>query len=605
MNWVKPEDGFCLEPPADQSTRSRMRRKRPAAKENDCSVACDGGTSKQNLVDSPVSIDGTWVEKFAPKSRDDLAVHRDKVDQVYRCIEEKLSSRSKNAGTIVLLSGPAGSAKTATLRCLAAEQGFTICEWVNPVSLTARTEYNQNWDFGGVTGQVEQFEDFVFQSSRYRSLLSGDFAKRVVLVEDMPNIFIRDPGSLHMTLRTCCRVSFAPLVFIISDSADKLEHRLFPEDILRELEVTKITFNPIATTFVAKALCALLDRAVQSQTITHEPTPDDIDSIVAASNGDIRNAINALEFFCSPGQTTGPLRSRPAVKRPWSGATKKRRKKSAHPDAYGSGIGRDAPLTFFHSLGKILHCKAKQTEQSSRIEGRSEVSSADLSVVTTKDTEKRSAAGRNPEEVFERSGVSGETFALFLHHNMLDFAADVNRAAECCEWFCHGDVLFSEWTSENVMENHAMSVVTRGLMSSLAQSTTRSAGWKPLGKPQWSRALRDIKQKLYDLRVAFKGQHSTGRELQLDRVPYLALLRGSSAQLSNSRRVLVDEIGVLANRDPLRLSANTSWSSLRAQDMADDRQVELSVNYTCRSTEALSDGSCYSDEEVIIEEYDD
>ncbi|KAK8785968.1 hypothetical protein V5799_007667 [Amblyomma americanum] len=599
MNWVKPEDGFCLEPPAGQSTRSRMRRKRPAAKQNDCSATYDGGTSEQNLAESAVLTDGTWVEKFAPKTRNDLAVHRDKVEQVSRCIAEKLSSGNKNAGAIVLLSGPAGSGKTATLRCLAAEQGFTICEWVNPVSLTARAEYNQNWDFGGVTGQVEQFEDFLFQSSRYPSLLSEDSAKRIVLVEDLPNIFIRDPGSLRMTLRTCCRVSIAPLVFIISDSADQLEHRLFPEDFLRELEVTKIAFNPIATTFVAKALCALLDRAAQSQTITHEPTPDDIDSIVAASNGDIRSAINALEFFCSPSQTS-PLQH-------GSGAVPPRNdeRKSVKSDTYGSGIGRDAPLTLFHSLGKILHCKPKQTEQTSKIEGGSQASSADLSLATTKDPEKHTTGGRNPEDVFERSGVSGELFALFLHHNMPDFAADVYTVAECCEWFCHGDVLFSEWTSENVMETHAVSVITRGLMSSLAQSTTKSAGWKPLGKPQWSGALRDIKQKLYDLRVSFKGQHSTGRELQLDRVPYLALLRGSSTELSNSQRLLVDEIGVLANRNPLRFSANTSWSSLREQDMVDDRQVELSVNYTCKNVEALPDAPCYSDEEIVIEEFDD
>lgn len=45
------------------------------------------------------------------------------------------------------------------------------------------SEFNPNWDFGRSTGQVEQFEDFLFQSSRYPSLLTGDSAKRVVLVE--------------------------------------------------------------------------------------------------------------------------------------------------------------------------------------------------------------------------------------------------------------------------------------------------------------------------------------------------------------------------------------------------------------------------------------
>ncbi|XP_075527726.1 rad17 checkpoint clamp loader component isoform X2 [Dermacentor variabilis] len=533
MSWVKPDDGFCLEPPKNQSAHKRMTRKRPAPKD-DCSAACDLASSGHDPVNSLARASGTWVEKFAPKSRNDLAVHRDKVEQVCQCIKEKLKTSFMNAGAIILLCGPAGSGKTATLRCLAAEEGFTICEWINPVSLTAKTEFNPNWDFGRSTGQVEQFEDFLFQSSRYPSLLTGDSAKRVVLVEDLPNIFIRDVESLHRVLRMCRAVAVAPLVFIISESSDKLEHRLFPEALMKELDVAKIMFNSIAPTFVTKALCTLLDTAVQLQAITHEPTADDIDSIVAASNGDIRSAINALEFFCSPRQ--------------WDGT---------------------------------------------------EVSTCDLSLSSVKDSEKCPTTDISPEEVFERAAVSAETFSLFLHHNMPDFAADIHTVAQCSEWFCHGDVLLSEWTSENVMERHAMSVVTRGVISSLSQSGSKSVGWRPLGKPQWSAAFRDIKQKLYDLRVAFKGLHSTGRELQLDRVPYLALLQESGLQLSNTRRVLVEEIGTLANRNLFHRS------NLREQDTMDDREVELSVNYSCRNVEVVLDDLDHSDEEVIIEEYDD
>ncbi|KAH7970469.1 hypothetical protein HPB49_007486 [Dermacentor silvarum] len=207
-------------------------------------------------------------------------------------------------------------------------------------------------------------------------------------------------------------------------------------------------------------------------------------------------------------------------------------------------------------------------------------------------------------EVFERAAVSGETFALFLHHNMPDFAADIHTVAECSEWFCHGDVLLSEWTSENVMERHAMSVVTRGVVSSLSKSGSKSVGWRPLGKPQWSAAFRDVSTSDHifsclSFQFSEVGLHSTGRELQLDRVPYLALLQESGLQLSNTRRVLVEEIGTLANRNLFHRS------SLREQDTVDDREVELSVNYTCKNVEAVLDDLDHSDEEVVIEEYDD
>ncbi|KAH6941710.1 hypothetical protein HPB50_022876 [Hyalomma asiaticum] len=532
--WVKPDDGFCLEPPPNQSTRKRLTRKRPAPKDVDSSAPSGIDTPTPDPAESVVRTSGgSWVEKFAPKSRD--------------------------AGAIVLLCGPAGSGKTATLRCLAVEQGFTVCEWVNPVSLTAKTEFNPNWDFGRTSGQVEQFEDFLFQSSRYPSLLSGDSAKRVVLVEDLPNIFIRDVESLHRVLRMCRRVAVAPLVFIISDSSDKLEHRLFPEALMRELDVTKITFNSIATTFVTKALCALLDKAVQSQAITHEPTADDIDSIVAASNGDIRSAINALEFFCSPQQSIGPVRSKPAAKGQWNGACNKRRKKAPKPDGPSCGIGRDVPLTLFHSLGKILHCKRKQPEGPKQVDDGSEASPGDLSLSSIKDPNKCPSTDINPEEVFERAAISGEAFALFLHHNMPDFAADIHTVAQCSEWFCHGDVLLSEWTSENVMEKHAMSVVTRGVISSLSQQGARSVGWKPLTKPQWT------------------PQYRTRAAIGQGAIPGYASKKWSSV---------------------IR-------SSLHEQDVVDDSEVELSVNYTCSNVETVLDDRDYSDEEVIIEEYDD
>lgn len=603
MNWVKPEGAFCLEPPPEQIARSRAKRKRREVKETERSAEIGASTSEQ-VAQSQFS--GTWVEKFAPKSRSDLAVHRDKVDQVYRSIMAKLSNKS--AGAVFLLCGPAGSGKTATLRCLAADEGLTICEWVNPISLTAKHEYSVDWDFGGTTGQVEQFEDFLFQSSRYPSLLDDDSGKRLVLIEDLPNIFMREPKSLHSVLRTCRRTALAPLVFIVSDSSDKLEYRLFPDDILRELDITKITFNSIATTFVTKALCALLDSAVRTQAITHEPTTDDIESIVAASNGDIRSAINSLEFFCSPQQSlpkTARSLGSAAKKNQWSGGgSRKRRKKATRTDTYSGGIGRDTPLSLFHSLGKILHGKCRQLDQSStELANETELSSSDSLSVST--TEKHSASSNSPEAVFERAAISGETFALFLHHNMPDFAADVAAAAECAEWFCHSDVLASEWTSENVMESYATSVVTRGLTASLSSLAGKSAGWRPLGKPQWMASLRHVKQKLFDLRVAFKGQHSTGRELQLDRVPYLALLREHGPPLSNTRKALVDEIGTLAHANSPRFSTHWGGRSLSEQDMVDGRDVENTVDYTCKGSQEAPECPEYSDEEVVIEEYDD
>ncbi|KAL3206945.1 hypothetical protein MRX96_039777 [Rhipicephalus microplus] len=59
------------------------------------------------------------------------------------------------------------------------------------------------------------------------------------------------------------------------------------------------------------------------------------------------------------------------------------------------------------------------------------------------------------------------------------------------------------------------------------------------------------------------------------------------------------KFGTLSNRTFFR------QTSLNEPDTLDDSEMELSVNYTCRNVEAVLDDHDYSDEEIVIEEYDD
>jgi cell cycle checkpoint protein len=117
--------------------------------------------------------DRLWVEKYEPQCLKDLAVHKRKVDDVRRWLAEAFGGRSHPkhrvgfsplfwrprasltiAQRLLILSGPAGSAKTATMRVLAREMDFEI------------TEYKNNTDtiqFSAFTSEPStcRFDDFI------------------------------------------------------------------------------------------------------------------------------------------------------------------------------------------------------------------------------------------------------------------------------------------------------------------------------------------------------------------------------------------------------------------------------------------------------------
>lgn len=141
-----------------------------------------------------------WIENFAPRTKADLAIHTKKVAEVedwFRAIKDR---RLKVAAPILLVTGPSGSGKSATIKIIAQEYGYMISEWITPVDIE-HTRHDRN-DTEKITyseSQVDKFSQFLFQSSRYRSVFDTS-SKRLVLVEDFPNVFIKDPNSFEEVL---------------------------------------------------------------------------------------------------------------------------------------------------------------------------------------------------------------------------------------------------------------------------------------------------------------------------------------------------------------------------------------------------------------------
>ena len=93
-----------------------------------------------------------WVDKHAPRSSGDLAVHKKKVEEVRDWL--KRADASLQLGLtptprMLVLSGPTGSGKSAILQVLAQELQFEVCEWLEPRSEAMKARSSVVWKVRG------------------------------------------------------------------------------------------------------------------------------------------------------------------------------------------------------------------------------------------------------------------------------------------------------------------------------------------------------------------------------------------------------------------------------------------------------------------------
>lgn len=201
--WFK---SAFVEPKSDEKERSNVF----VANEQDSINFSELDLSIQTIVDTrkitpEVSIvyadfkSSNWIENFAPQAKADLAIHAKKIVEVedwFRSIQD----RQMKVPKILIATGPSGSGKSTTVKTIAKEFGYTISEWITPVDIEhIYHDRNDNEKITFSESQADKFSQFLFQSSRYRSVFDTS-NKRLVLVEDFPNVFLKDPSSFEEVL---------------------------------------------------------------------------------------------------------------------------------------------------------------------------------------------------------------------------------------------------------------------------------------------------------------------------------------------------------------------------------------------------------------------
>ncbi|NXT16851.1 RAD17 protein, partial [Prunella fulvescens] len=537
-------------PVAERSRGTAPGRKRAKPGTADLPCATPGRSQAQQEL--------PWVQRYQPESQNDLAVQKKKIEEVETWLKTHIFQRQpKQGGSVLLLTGPPGCGKTATLQILARDLGLQVQEWTNPLSLDFTKEdlrnmfgHDSNFHTFPSQAQAALFQDFLLRANKYNKLQmlgeSSENDKKLILVEDIPNQFYREPGSLHEILRSFVRRSRCPLVFIISDnfSGDSNQRSLFPTEIVEELCICNISFKPVAPTNMMKVLnrIAAAEASMNRENYTLDRTS--LELLCRGCSGDIRSAINSLQFSSTKGcslekEFWSKKKKSSTIKCEEAGVSKVRKKSkcdtSEDQEIQAIG-GKDASIFLFHALGKIIYCK------------REAVSGAECPQLPAHLCgHRRDTLLIQPEDIVEKSHMSGSMFNLYLHQNYVDFFSDIDDVVRASEYLSTADVLCSNWSARLVMESYSASVATRGVIHS---NTSRAfahqqggMGFRPLHKPQWFLINKKYQENCVAAKSLFSSFCLPPECLQTELLPYLAML--ANPMRNQAQIAFIQDVGRL------------------------------------------------------------
>ncbi|CAH0398386.1 unnamed protein product [Chilo suppressalis] len=440
--WFKPTFDFDQCDPPKKSKEQAIST----------SVSTTVSTDKESIHSKINNINNihhkSWMKKFDPVTVQDLAIHNKKVQDVEEWINDSCSS---NHSHMLLLTGPVGCGKTATIHMLAKKHNIKVTEWITPIDIEIPSE---NGEFEFREKQSTKFMDFILKAANFTSLLD-DNTKKLVLVEDFPNTFLRSPSEFTEVLHQYKRRAKSPVVFICSDTHTDSKNTagsLFTFSLQEEFEIHHIVFNSVSVTGLRSALKRVSELISKKYISFYDiPTSDMIECVVNSSAGDIRSAVLNLHFACLKGSKCDLETSSVIIKETKSKASKKKKQTSSK----FLSLGKDQTVSILHGVGRVLNPK----------------------VIMDNNCQRLSYA---PSDVIEQFLSHPSSFVNFLAENYLPHFSSIDHVDKAASALSDADFMLAEWR-EKICQENGLYVAVAGLM--LSNKAPVSA-WNPVRGPK-------------------------------------------------------------------------------------------------------------------------
>ncbi|KAG0201304.1 Cell cycle checkpoint protein rad17 [Mortierella sp. GBA30] len=493
----------------------------------------------------PRQKDDQWSEKYAPLHTADVAVHKGKVANVREWLELYTGPRSgQQGGAILVLTGPAGSGKTAVLRALAQEMGIRIMEWINTVNenniIQRPTMPGQvPWRSDSVDEEyipvMNAFQEFFSRAHRFSPLITTrdvtrqeqdqgvsttnyaavgpsptNTRKNIILIEDLPPVSAYSSRMIFQ--ETISRFansrasSSSVLVIIVSDVFSKQStellfssssetrdpaltlRNLLPPTVLSRIDsggkdcgrIKQISFNPIAPTFVKKALRKMVEKEFRTGG-AHAPDSAELDQLIEIHDGDIRAVINALQFMC--------YISSAKRRRYREAALRLEEEQEGLVDTENKTVqGQDSSLGLFHAVAKVLYNKREWSAPPVEFD-------RDIVKVPAQAWSKRRPPMLfNPEkDLIEKLPIEPDLYTLMLHQNYTRHLSNIDECLTAMEYLCVADQMShssstgtSSYTQMAQMQPYMTTLAVRGLLfAPTSAGPTSSFGGSGQRKHWW------------------------------------------------------------------------------------------------------------------------
>ena len=488
------------------------------------------------------STSDMWSDKYSPRCTSDLAVSSKKVEAVRDWLV------SSHAGHLLIVYGPPGSGKSTMINTILHEVNITPLIWTDrPVGSGEREMY---------VSQADDFTSFLTRCSSYKPLLLKS-NKTVVIMEDVPLKLGALPSHVCDALYSFASTSINDGILLLSSISHlPALRKLLSAKLIDSPHVTIIEVPSVSDTNMFKALSRICDQG--------KVCIDDIclHGIVASSCGDIRHAVNNLQFkYAEKPMTPIPSflhgyddtnrhstikRRTSVVPRGWKVPSDwlvvtheggSRIKMYISPE--GTAKCKSIPDVYRYLANSHGSNEANSQEGESRNKFMDE-----MHVIGKLLHPPKSKGLHNTESILDESSFDAYTVSLFVMENMIPYFTDIEELSNAMDVLSHADVFMGgKWgqtqsgTSHSFVDNYISSLTVRAIP--VHNGHPAAPSFRPIRKPEIFYITSTAKNRIHSIGEIF---HNTVASFLVDNVAFMNYITPYTVTLSSTTQRIIQDV---------------------------------------------------------------